>query len=305
MKRASSTHSRSERGGQALIEFAVVAFILTFLLGAMLTLGFLFFSANVLQQAADVGAMELSRHPFDPVGSFDAALLDSNLFTEAALVVPAGTDPETLPLINRLLYSVYIYDPDIDMVRYPGALVTNSDGDMTVVIPLVGPGNRDPNTGVESISEWRRVVEEVIPSGSEEGPYSMDSLSTGTLDPGMVALRINYPFQSAALVAFIHKDTDGNVISPVDTVGYDGVQNVPITADDSSVGGETTATFPDGRTLTVSGYTLVDPAADLSIGATPHRGKYGFGEAQAFATTVRPYRKVVSAQAIYRREVFE
>ena len=65
---------KNRRRGQVLVEFAVVAFVLTFLLGAMLALGFLFFSANVLQQAADVGAMEFARHPAAPVETFENAL---------------------------------------------------------------------------------------------------------------------------------------------------------------------------------------------------------------------------------------
>ncbi|QDT35392.1 TadE/TadG family type IV pilus assembly protein [Thalassoglobus polymorphus] len=283
-----STRSLRSRIGQAIVEFAVVAFILTFLLGAMLALGFLFFSANVVQQAADVGAMELSRHPYTPTGKFHDALTDSGLFTEAALVVPVGTNPESLPLINRMLFSVYIYDPDIDMVRYPGTLVTNPSNETTVVIPLVGFGNRDSTTGVETITEWRKVVEEVTPARASEGPYSMLSTSTGTLAPGMVALRINYPYQSAGLVAYVHTDADGNLLRPSETIGQDGVLNVPATTDDSAVTGAASATFPNGDTLAEAGYTLVNPAVNTAFGASAHRGQYGFGEMGAFATAVRP-----------------
>ena len=304
---------QSDRRGQVLLEFAVVAFLLTFLLGAMLAFGFLFYSANIVQQAADVGAQELARTPFSPDSSFKTDLMDANkgVFSEAALVVPVGTDPATLPLINQLLFSVYIYDPDIDMIRYPGTLVTNGDGDQTVVIAVIGPGNRDAVTGVEEISEWHRVVEEIIPTnppGLTAGPYSMlasDDEQGGLSQPGMVALRINYPYQSAGLVAYVHTDEGGNIINPPDTIGADGVLNVPVIADDSQVTGADTAMFPDGDTLSDAGYTLVNPTADPNIGASPNRGTYGFGEAQAFLTTVRPYRKVITAQGIYRREVFE
>jgi hypothetical protein len=37
----------------------------------------------------------------------------------------------------------------------------------------------------------------------------------------------------------------------------------------------------------------------------PYAGANGLGEQAAWATTVRPYRSVISAQAIYRREVFQ
>lgn len=311
-----SAYANLMRRGQALVEFAIIAFVFTFLLSAMLAFGFLFFSANVVQQAADVGAMELARHPEVPTADFETGLDNSGLFSEADLVVPVGTNPADLPLINQLLFSVYIYDPDIDRVRYPGTLVTNGDGDRTVVIPIIGPGNRDTNTGsnpigtngADVISEWRRVVEEVIPTGESAGPYSLTATPDeqgGLGQPGMVALRINYPYQSSALVAYVHTDENGNVIPPPQTIGRDDVLNVPITANDGAITGADTATFPDGQTLAAAGYTLVNPAADPNIGASAHRGRYGFGEAQAFLTTVRPYRKVITAQGIYRREVFE
>ncbi|MFV0444264.1 MAG: TadE/TadG family type IV pilus assembly protein, partial [Planctomycetaceae bacterium] len=188
------------RRGQALLEFAVIAFVLTFLLGAMLTFGFLLFGANVLQQAADVGAMEFARHPAGPTETFDAALVNSGLFDPAFLVCRIGgpnttaedlpsnysaTDVQELqdrmPLINRQLFSLYIYDPDWDALRFPGA-PASFGGEETVIIPIVG--SRDPMTGAETITEWRRVVEEIVPSGATEGPYSLASTTTGSLDPG-------------------------------------------------------------------------------------------------------------------------
>lgn len=291
--------------GQAIIEFAVVAFILTLLLGAMLALGFLFFSANVVQQAADVGAMELARHPESPTETFENALIASGLYSEADLVVPVGTDPQSLPLINQLLFSVYVYDPDIDQVRFPGTLVNNGAGDLTVVIPLVGSRSA---TGVETISEWRNVVEEIIPTGESAGPYSITATTGeqgGLGQPGMVALRINYPYQSSALVAYVYTDADGNPLTASETIGQDGVLNVAVTADDSAVSNAASATFPDGQTLSDAGYSLHNPTPNPDFGAGTNRGTFGFGEAFAHGKTVRPFRRVISAQGIYRREVFE
>lgn len=291
--------SKKRRTGQVLVEFAMIAFVMTLLLSAVIAFGFLFFSANVLQQAADTGAMELSRHSYAATGKFNAALEDSGLFDEAALVVPVGTDSSTLPLINRLLFSLYIYDPDVGtdgVLRYPGALVTNSDGDQTVVIPMVG--NRAPITGVEEITEWRNVVEEIISTNAPEGPYALDS---GVPDPGRVALRINYPYQAASLVAYTYRDSANQPISQLQALGTEGVQNYAVIADDGDVTGANAAKFPNGLTLSGAGYTLVD----LDPDPVEERVDYGFGELQAYATTVRPYRKVLSSQGIYRRELFE
>jgi len=307
------------RRGQALVEFAIIAFLSTLLLGALLTFGFLSFGANVLQQAADVGAMELSRFPYAPtirpeappgLTPFEDALEESGLFDEAQLVVAPGTLAATLPLINQLLFPLYIYDPDIEMLRYPGTLVSNPDGDWTVLIPLIGTDsnglpNRSHLDGYETITAWKRVVEEVVPPGGSEGPFSVTATAAqrGGLDAGTVALRINYPYQSAALVAYTYTepgvDEHGNdtdiPVAPIDAVTRD-VDNRPVIASDDAVVEQ--APLPDG-------YELVDPEANPAYKASAHRGEFGLGELGAFGTTVRPYRKVLTAQGIYRREVFE
>lgn len=291
--------SSTARRGQALVEFGIIAFVFTLLLAGILTFGLLLHGANVIQQAADVGAMEFSRFPASPTASFDDALIESGLFDETLLVVPPGTDPQTLPLINRLLFPVYIFDPDIGQVRYPGTLVTNSDGDQTVLIAIVG--NRDPETGVETISEWRRVVEEITSNGV--GPYSItssDELNEHFM-PGMVALRINYPFQSSSMIAYMQQDGSGNAISPAEAIGRPNIVNIPVTANDGDV--VLNEPLPNG-------YTLLNPTVNPLYEAGIHRGTYGLGEMGAFASKespdrkVRPYRKVLTGQGIYRREVF-
>jgi hypothetical protein len=296
------------RGGQALIEFAIIAFVLTFLLGAIITLGFMLLSANVLQQAADVAAQELARTPASPIARFDETLSDpelgGRLYRENLLIVPPGTNPAELPLVNRLLYPLYIYDPDRNVNRYPGTVVDGPSG-LTVIIAITG--DRDPETGAETIKEWRKVVEEVLPPDppdATEGPYSLASPTPGELDRGFVALRINAPFQSGALVSYIQKNADGEIVPPEQALSSDTVTNLPVTADDSAVSGSSEARFPNGQTLAEAGYSLSPLPADPRFGGHAHRGEYGLGELQAFSTTVRPYRRVLSAQGVYRREVF-
>jgi len=311
--------SRStNRSGQALIEFAVIAFVLSLLLSAMLTFGFMFFGANVLQQAADVGAMEFARHPFTPTGTFSAGLDDSDLFDEQYLFCQIGGSDTTeedlpaayteadyqalqnrMPMINRLLFPLYVYDRDRNAIRYPGTVVTrDSDSELTILIPIVGFGNRDANTGVETISQWREVVEEILPDGATAGPYAVDASATeyGNLNGGgWVALRINFPYQSGAMVAYQQQDSGGTVLRTPDALGRDDITNVAVEADDASV---TAAALP-------TGFTLPAAITDATIDGLPHRGTYGLGSMQAHLTTVRPYRKVLTAQGIYRREVFE
>ena len=51
---------RKKRSGQALIEFALVALVLYLIVGAALTFGLWIYAAGQIQQAANVGARELS-----------------------------------------------------------------------------------------------------------------------------------------------------------------------------------------------------------------------------------------------------
>lgn len=276
------------RRGQALLEFAVIALILGVLLGGILSLGHAFFAANTLQQAADVGAHELARLPLPPGIQFgakadagaddmvlDRADVKNQLYDEEKLVVDVGTDASSLPLINRLLFTLYIYDSALGKLRYPGALVTKtSTGQPTVLIPLVA--SRDGDTGVETIGQWRPVVEEIRsdPSDPATGPFSVASTASPA---GIVALRINYPFQAVGMVSY-RPAGDGMV--------------APNRADDEAV---SHADLPEG-------YSLF--GGDTS-GVPVYAGRFGLGTLHAFATRVRPYRKVISAQGVYRREVFE
>ena len=57
------TFLHKRRSGQALIEFALVALVLYMLVGAALTFGLWIFAAGQIQQAANVGARELSQTP--------------------------------------------------------------------------------------------------------------------------------------------------------------------------------------------------------------------------------------------------
>jgi hypothetical protein len=99
---------------------------------------------------------------------------------------------------------------------------------------------------------------------------------------GLVALRINYPYQAAMLSGF-----QGN------PAGFaDPNLSQHIVADDGAVtelgpppGGATTLS-DDGR-------------------AAPYAGSFGLGRQLAFAQELRPFRRLISGQAMFRREVFQ
>lgn len=296
---------RQERGG-ALVEFALVSFVLYLLLAGAVDFGRLMFDANALQDVARLAARELAIAPLPAASSFDAALLSPNVqqrvFNPACLVVDlddpvVAADREgffgSMPVVNRALRTLMISEPSRpNILRYAGALLTDGSNSscggaaptgFTVGIPLVDA--RD-GAGVETIS-WVPVLEEIANANCpSSGPFSLipDPACGPVQDRGLVAVRVNYPYQAAMLSGFRSSlPTADDPLPP-------NVSN-PIVADDGSVQQNNAA--PGGP---------VDDGAQVGT----YAGPYGLGRQFALAgKTVRPFRKVVSAQAIYRREVFQ
>ncbi len=318
---ASGMRYRCARQGQSLVEFALVALVMYMILAAILTFGHALYVAQGLQQAADLGAREISRTPLPAISTFEDALTDDDvrekIFDDAWLVIdleafyaanPAGnifTDlVPSMPVLNQQLATVMIVDrPDFDddgtpdewLLRYPGALLTRNTPVIAPVnvtyppgvatgyvvgIPVVSSRAVD---GVETI-RWVRVVEE-IENSSNPDPFSLASDQRG-----IVALRINFPFQSAAMSSFRHDETA--VDFPFEaTIGR------PNVADDGGV----VELNPGDRPGDLTSAPLEGP----EVYAGTYGGQYGLGAQGTLGRPVRPYRRVISAQAIYRREVFE
>ncbi|MBS0209853.1 MAG: pilus assembly protein [Planctomycetes bacterium] len=321
---------RRTRRGQALVEFAIIALALTFLFAAILSMGQMFFAAQVVQQAADVGAQELSRMPLNPTGtnsndsyafptlnhvlyryvdlnnpnSTDPLLaVRQQIFNEALLVVPSSTLSELgltltqyaakyMPLINQLLVPVMFYDAGLGAYRYPGTVVKNEQGETTVrVLMAEGPNQYAWHGVVEEMGTYGSLDASVTGSFSVTASAPITSGTTSGILPGTVRLRINYPFQAAGLIAYQPSATNPMVASTAPTT--------PILADDSHV----------SFTNSLSGYTLATQSSGSSgSGFGAYAGEYGLGQMVAWGSAapngVRPFRRVVSGQGVYRREVF-
>jgi len=135
---------------------------------------------------------------------------------------------------------------------------------------------------------------EDLQAGDEEAPPNDQDDPFNLLSPhaGLVALRINFPFQAATMSSF-DNDRDGD---PTDSN-----INEPNVADDASV--TEPAPLPEGTPI----------APDVAPGryAGTYGGAYGLGEQGALNSPqlaagfpLRPFRRVITGQAIYRREVF-
>ena len=318
--------------GAALVEFALVSLVLYLILAGVVEFGRVMFDANALNEVARVAARELSVAPVRADATFDYALscnpdddagcfvnLRQRIFDPACLVVDLSDpaiepDPDgyfaAMPVVNRSLRQLLIADPaQPNILRYPGAVIEDGTGaacsavgpngqaaatGLTVAIPVVT--SRD-GSGVESIS-WVPVLQEIRGTDDADcplrGPFSLvylaaqDACGPLAADPlddrGLAAVRVNYPYQAAMLSGFRPViDDSGAPLGP-------NVGNA-ITADD---GGVQENNLPSGAPIEIGG----------PIG--PYAGPYGLGRQYALAgRVVRPFRKLISAQAIYRREVVE
>jgi len=305
----------ARRRGSVLVEFALVALVLYLILAGGAEMGRAVFSAQLVQDVARATARELALTPLPATMTFDEAMKDcrvrAKIFDERWLVIDLEDYPgrrldelfARLPIANQLLRPLMIFDnPTIQgrerrLLRYPGALLFNTKSDpcnpqpaeFTVGIPLVT--GRRGNQGWERI-RWVPVLEEVRsdPDNRFSGPFSVIARGgegrspVETLKRGVVALRVNYPYQAAMLSGF------RSPAGPFET----NAKRV-IAADDSRVIQENA---PPGRF--VKPPVIGAPGGGEEVG--PYAGAFGLGRQLAFAKSVRPFRKLISGQAVFRRE---
>ena len=321
--------TRESARGAALVEFALVSLVLYLLLAGTVEFGRMMFAANAVQDAARVAARELAVAPIRANVTFEYALtcdpggdpnclvdLRRRIFDPACLVVdlddPAvAADPEgffaAMPVVNKALRTLMITEPSRPtLLRYPGALLSGggdacsaagpngaaSPTGLTVGIPLIESAN-----GVDTVT-WVPVLQEIRATRDFEcpsrGPFSLvyvaaqDECGALGADPmpdrGLAAVRINFPYQAAMLSGF--RSSAPTATDPLPP----NIANA-IPADDGGVAQNNEA--PGG---------VIDDGGAIG----PYAGPFGLGRQLALAgRQVRPFRRLISAQGIYRREVFE
>lgn len=283
--------------GAVLVEFALVALAFYLLLAGIVTFGMIIHTAQVAQDAARVAARELALVPLPADSTFEQALatgaVRDHVYDPHLLVIdldniPFGFDLDTyvasLPVVNRALRPAMIYD-EVSIgggalrrfLRVPGALVADAQAPSgySVAVPRIVGRNA---SGVETI-EWVGVVEEVRPDRTDPttGPFSVASNAPVR---GLVAVRVNIPAQSSAMGSFAEGGTSSN--PNIDS---------PNLAND---GGVTATNSPPGAV----------PSTSREGAFIAFEGPYGLGRVELLGKKVRPYRRMTTAQAFYRREVF-
>jgi len=274
----------AERRGSVLVEFALVSLAFYLILAGTLEVGRMITTAQIVQNAARTAARELALIPLPATMTFDDALrcptVRARIYDPAKLAVEfsSGILPDTSgwPIVNRILLPLMVVS-DIDgtkYLHYPGAVVESFLDGVIVKVPQVV--SRGAN-GVETI-RWVDVIEEVRTFNLDPAlaPFSLGSSGP---ERGLVALRVNCPYQAASMTAF----------QPVDVDEENPIAE-PILAND---GGVTELNAPGGTVLGGS-------SAEAGI----YAGKYGLGKFYALNKEVRPFRRLISAQGVFRREVF-
>lgn len=281
---------RRERGA-ALVELAIGVLVLVLLLTATIELARAFFAAHVLQNAARTAARELALARIDADATFDEALQSAGVFDARWLVLDLDTLEacgetlddrfESLPLLHRLLRPLYeVERPVIDgvqrhLLRYPGALVrTDADAlpgcgatDLAVVIPSLD---------ADGTLHWWPVVEELL-DGDDRSRFR---LSEGSREFGLVTLRLHYPFEAITMHGS-RVDSGPNFALPELVAPPTGVASpIPI----------------EGARLEPS----LDPQADESAEV---RDSLGLRRFHRGLESTRAWRRVISADGVFRREV--
>ena len=307
----SSGTASGRRRGAVLVEFALVSLILYILLATLIEFGRAGYLVQEIQQVSRIAARELALEPLPASLTFEQALSTDSvierIYDPTLLVIDVNAQVADidgdgvltavdvdaffggLPVVNRALRGLMQREQvevpgsgSLDLIRYPGALLRDPSpppgrSGLRVGIPEI-VGRSD--TGTETIV-WRRVVEEVRVSPSEPpSDPSQSPFSALSPEAGLVALRIHYPYQAAALASF--RDGVDGPFSP-------NLQN-PNLADD---GGVTVlpGSLPEGELI-----TGVDPEG-------PYGGTFGLGRLFLFGEQVRPYRRLLTAQCLFRREL--
>ena len=333
--------TQRNRRGQALIEFAIVSLVLYLLLGAIVTFGVWFYVSGQIQQAAQVGARELSQTPLPAEMTFEEALdhptVRSRVYDDRWLVIdldqfeaefPNQSFFEAavpmMPLLNQQLALTYILDESGGerLLRYPGAVLNRDTavdstvsvpsfvrGDLVVQVPLVE--GRAAN-GAEMI-RWLNVVEEIDEdeNGSNDANVDPFQLFTADDDDMIVSssddsirgvVALRINFPAQSPWLSSFADSPGTFPPPVNAAN-------PNAADDTAV----VELNREDRLGSLRGEPLIVAQNGELVFTGTYGGNFGLGVHGALtsddltgqAVGIRPYRRVLVSHAIFRREIYQ
>jgi hypothetical protein len=279
-------------------EFAILALVLWLLVAGALELGRALAVSQVLQSTARAATRELALAELPAALTFDEALraagvydpdslaFDLDLLRSPACAASLGVDPSEaeeayfaqLPLANRMLLPVMIRETAVvdgstrELLRYPGALlraashVSPCASGLTVGVPELEDGEVRWVEPIAELAGSRFAFDPVDPTHS-----------------GVVGLRIAYPFHAVGLSNWLRDDAASQA---------EGREvRRPESADDAALSESNPSARPG------------EPLEDLGR-AGPYAGRFGLGRQLVLGREVRPFRRLLRAQASARRELF-
>ncbi|GJL66168.1 MAG: hypothetical protein NPIRA05_11390 [Nitrospirales bacterium] len=277
--------------GSVFVEFSLIAVSLSLLIALVVDVARMVFVSQLLQETARVAARELALFPLSPIMTFEEALqlpqVKSRVYDSAALVIEIDRFADSyrlnnfldgLPIVNRMLRPLMnVEDLMLDgttrkVLRFPGVVVQDHKRQTNLNVWSVNV----PYDGISGVPngehiKLKPVLEEIRgnPEDPNSGPFSLQPSQQGAL-AGLVALRINYPFQPM-LMNWLPQS---------------------VLPDSVSISSEGNSFFSSDRP---------EPSerqiGESSLTDTPNRVRS--------RTSVKEYPHVLSAQAVFRREVFQ
>ncbi|WP_372717896.1 TadE/TadG family type IV pilus assembly protein [Novipirellula sp.] len=333
-----------KRSGQALVEFGLVALVLYMLVGGAITFGIWIYAAGQIQQAANVGARELSQTPLPFDETFEGALnqevVRKRVYDDRWLVIDLDELEEEnpdynffqdvvprMPLLNQQLAVLYIRDDVIDkriptlededrgyrrLMRYPGALLNRSEGEPDEA------GIEYPDYVADDyVVQIPLVVERKEGHNNGGGAEQIrwvsvvEEVDDPDTNPEPFSLE-NTNLDKRGVVALrVHYPAQSTWLSSYQDRGaFVPNGGDPNVANDDAV----EAINPEAMkgSLLDSKPLVFDNSLGESVYAGTYGGKYGLGihgamtspELTGDAIGIRPYRRVLVSHAIFRREVF-
>ncbi|MEM8669839.1 MAG: hypothetical protein AAGG48_20100 [Planctomycetota bacterium] len=324
----------SRRRGQALVEFGVIAFVLSAMVAGLL--GILVLALGSFQNniAAESVGRELDGNqvlieenfrtyfesdvddPFPMDSDFEDITakqvyrflneypIDVNgrvLYDESLLILSPDSyfnDRDSFPSINRMLLGQYVFDPD----------VVPDGGSEQGAYRFPGAVVRNERTGNQT------VLVPLLPGGGAEGIGR--SINVYTEEPEFfypVALNWVAPLVVGKLqdgdgfefqVILFHPSQPASTIRIQRVVDGQGdiVSQTPVVADDQAVIDDVSGivSLPGDPGDGSADYAFATPGRNSQFSASPSRGQFGLGESFAFTTTVRPFRLVFETASLFR-----
>ncbi|WP_286763471.1 MULTISPECIES: TadE/TadG family type IV pilus assembly protein [Rhodopirellula] len=332
-----------KRSGQALVEFGLVALVLYMLVGGVITFGIWIYAAGQIQQAANVGARELSQTPLPFDETFEDALdqevVRQRVYDDRWLVIDLDELEEEnpdynffqdvvprMPLLNQQLAVLYIRDDVIDkriptldddrgyrrLMRYPGALLNRSEGEPDE------SGIEYPDYVAEDyVVQIPLVVERKEGHNNGGGAERIrwvcvvEEVDDPDTNPEPFSLENSNQDMRGVVALRVHYPAQSTWLSSYQDRGaFVSNGGDPNVANDDAV--EPLNPEAMKGTLFDSKPLVFENPLGESVYAGTYGGKYGLGihgamtspELTGDAIGIRPYRRVLVSHAIFRREVF-